>query len=234
MATSISEIVSNAMVYIDDVRLKEELALSPALFYRKMWLYVKNALPLLNRPPQLLGYLQKNAVEPMYDSFEWESGNDASLSNETKIETGKIGYEICSVVMRSGDGTEATPYLEAVYDAETGVVTIPQQDEPGIVFEMDFYKDGQFNDMTVTMKRLFGLAIAVVWDEHFERNWLNLQPKIKDSSFSTVNEANFAEKSNERLMKNRQSYNDELRKYEQDCAYAKVVGGRRSAYPKFV
>lgn len=234
MATSIAEIVSNAMVYIDDVRLKEELELSPALFYRKMWLYVKNALPLLNRPPQLIGYLQKNAVEPIYDSFEWESDNDSSLSDVTRIETGKIGYEICSVVIRSADGTEAARYDEAEYDRETGIVTIPAQDEPSIIFEMDFYKDGQFNDMTVTMKRLFGLAIAVVWDEHFERNWLNLQPKIKDASFSTVNEANFAEKSNERLIKNRQSYNDELRKYEQDCAYAKIVGGRPNAYPKFI
>ena len=62
-------------------------------------------------------------------------------------------------------------------------------------------------------------AVCVAWDEDFSRNWLNLQPKIHDSSFSTVNEANYMDKLSLRLRENRQSFNDELHKYEQLCAY---------------
>lgn len=235
MGTPIAEIASNAMVYIDDIRLTEALQLSEALFYRKMWTtYISNALPLLSRPPQLLSYLQNGFIEPQYDSYEWMS-DAASLMAATEVDTGKTGYDICSVVIRSNDGTEATAYSAAVYDAATGKVTFPEQDEQGLVYEMDFYKDGQFSDMTPTMKRLFGLATAVVWDEHFDQNFLNWQPKIGDASFSTVNEANFAEKSSQKVERKRQSFNDELRKYEQDCAYKKTVSSKYPASnPTFV
>lgn len=218
--TAIADIISEAMIYIDDVRLQNQLAGNPALFYRRMSDYITAAMPLLSSPPELRHYLEKEYEAPAFDSYEWVSDSESTVVEDTyDVYTGKIGYELCSVVVVSEDGQFTTPYSGPVYDAETGIVTFPKQESVDITYEIDFYTDGSVADMTMTMKRLFGLAIAVVWDERFGREWLSDTMKIHDSSFSTVNESNYMDKKKEVRMQNRQMFQDELRKYEQDNAY---------------
>lgn len=224
MATAWADIVAAAMVQIDDVRLQDQLSTSPAQFYRRMAAWIKQAMPLLNRPPQLLAYLKKDMVAPEYADAEWVSTAE-SMTAETTLNTGAIGYDLFSVVqvIEQDQGVVTyAPYAEAQYDPETGDVTFPVQSAEGISYVLDFYTDGTFQDLTDTQIRLFALAVAVVWDERFTRNYLNLQPKIHDSSFSTVNEANYTEKVSKRLHDNRIMFNDELRAYEQLCAYARA------------
>ena len=218
MATAWSEIINAAMQALDDERWREQLTVSPAQFYRAKSDSVLFALPLLNSPPELLDYLEKDMVKPDYGDFSWTS-TEESTAGETEVETGLLGYELMSCIVYGEDGISVTPYPGAVYDAETGIVTFPQQEAAGVHYELDFYTDGTFNDLTLSQKRLFGLAVCVAWDENFGATWLNLQPKIHDSSFSTVNEANYMDKLTVRLRENRQRYNDELHKYEQLCAY---------------
>lgn len=221
MATTWADIVTAALVQIDDVRLEEQMAVSPAQFYRRMSEYIEQALPLLSRPPKLLEYLKNGMVKPEFGDYLWESA-ESSTEAETNVETGMIGYDLCSVTQRvlHDNGTVSLlPYPEAGYDANTGIVTMPQQDAAGIGYDFDFYTDGSFPDLSDTQMRLFALAIAVVWDERFSRNWLSMQMKIKDESFSTVNEANYIEKVTKRLRDNRVSFNDELRWYEQMSYY---------------
>lgn len=218
MATGWSTVINAAMQALDDERWAEQLNVSPAQFFRAKSDMVRFALPLLNSPPELLDYLEKDMVDPEYEDFTWESTMD-SLSSETTLETGLLGYEIMSCVERSRDGTSYSPYTGATYDPETGIITMPQQSEAGIEYGFDFYTDGSFADLSNTQIRLFALAVCVVWDEHFERDWLKITQKIHDSSFDTVNEANYMDKSNQRLRNNRNSFNDELHKYEQLCAY---------------
>ena len=224
MATTWSEVITdNALVIIDDVRLQKELNTSPAQFFRKMSLYVEMAVPLLSKPPQLINYLAEGTVKPQFDDSEWISTVESVSAESTVVDTEKIGYDLCSVCVVSADGKSFTPYDLATYDAETGEVTFPKQEKEGIEYVMDFYKDGEFNDLTPTMRRLFALAIAYVWDERFTRNWLNMQMKIKDSSFDTVNESNYIDKTNERMKTNKAMLEAELRKYEQDVAYVNTV-----------
>lgn len=223
MATSWAEIITNnAMVLINDVRLSEQLEISPALFYRRMSLYVKNALPLLSRPPELIAYLKTGLEEPEFADFEWTS-TDESTSEETIVSTNLIGFDVFSCVVREDDGNgniTLKPYSGAKYDPATGEVTFEEQDTNDITYMMDFYSDGSFaENLTDTVKRLLGLAMALVWDERFERTWLNLTPKIHDSSFETVNESNYTDKVNLRLRENRLAFYDELKKFEQDNAY---------------
>lgn len=224
MATNWADIVAAAMVQIDDVRLEEQMAVSPAQFYRRMSALVQQATPLLSRPPELLTYLKGGMVQPSYEDVEWTS-DEASTTQETQIDTGLTDFDLCSVTQRVQypNGTiSLAPYTEADYDPETGIVTMPVQESAGLSYDFDFYTDGEFPDLTDTQMRLFALAIAVVWDERFSRTWLNLAPKIHDDSFSTVNEANYTEKVTKRLHDNRISFNDELRAYEQLCAYSSV------------
>lgn len=223
MGTPWSRVITSSMQVVNDIRWEEQLAVNPAQFFRAKSETLKYALPLLNSPPELFSWLMHGLKEPCYASFDWTS-TEQSLSGSAPVMTGCIGYELMSCVVRVNDGTEAIPYPDARYDAETGLVTFPKQSEAGTQYELDFYTDGSFeHELSLTQMRLLGLAIAVVWDEHFSADWLNLQPKIKDASFETVNEANYAEKSNRRKLDNRQSFNDELKKYEQLCAYQNLV-----------
>lgn len=228
MATKWSEIITdNALVIIDDARLRKELVIDPAQFFRKMSLYVEMALPLLTRPPQLFDYLKSEMTKPSFDDYEWESTEQSTIDEQTVVETGKIGYELCSVCVMDESNTEMYQYVLAEYNAETGNVTFPKQEKAGIQYIMDFYNDGEFADLTESMRRLFGLAIALVWDERFSRNWLNMQMKIKDESFDTVNESNYIQQTTERQVRNKSLFDSELRKYEQDCAYKNTVKNKQ-------
>lgn len=221
MSTSWADIVSAALVQIDDVRLEEQMAVSPAQFYRRMAALITQAMPLLSRPPELLTFLKGGMTAPQYDDYEWLS-DAGSVISETSISTGKYGYGLCSVTQRvqhPNNTISLIPYPDASYDPDTGIVTMPEQEREGIEYDFDFYTDGEFPDLTETQMRLFALAVAVVWDERFSRTWLNLTPKIADDSFKTVNEANYAQQITKRLHENRIAFNDELRWYEQLCAY---------------
>ena len=189
-----------------------------------MSLYVEMALPLLSRPPELLAYLKGEMVEPEYADYDWTS-TAASTEAETTVETGMIGYELCSCVVCEtlSDGRVLqTPYT-VEYDSETGDVTFPVQTAEGVYYQLDFYTDGSFATLSATQMRLFAMAIALVWDERFTATWLDRTPKINDSSFSTVNEANWTEKTSQAHLRRELSFHDELVKYEQMCAYETVV-----------
>ena len=222
MATAWADIVAAAMVQIDDVRLEEQMAVSPAQFYRRFSALIAQAMPLMSRPPELLLFLKNGMTVPDYDDVLWTS-DEASTTADTEIDTGLIGYDICSVTQRvqHDNGTiSLAPYEDAEYDAETGIVTMPMQDETGISYDIDFYTDGEFPDLSETQMRLFALAVAIVWDERFSRSWLNMTAKIHDDSFTTVNEANYTQQITKRLHENRIAFDHEMRAYEQLCAYS--------------
>lgn len=230
--TTWAEICAAAMVYIDDVRLTEQLAISPALYYRRMSLFVSSALSELNKPPELKDYLNREKVLPSYGDYAWASTVE-SMAGATAVQTGMTGFELCSCVISEtlNDGrVMQTPYA-VTYDAETGVVTFPQQESVGITYELDFYKDGSFATLSDSQMRLYAKAVALVWEEQFNSDWLARTPKIHDSSFTTVNEANYTEKTSQALSRTRIAFYDALRDYEQLCAYNTVV---RKNPPKVV
>lgn len=227
MGTAWSEIVCNyAMPIIDDVRLTDEMGTNQALFLRRMSIYVTLALPNLSRPPELDAYLKYDLTEPDYADTAWITTEDSTEGN-TDVDTGYAGYDLFSCSLRTVDSAgivTLTPYPDAVYDVETGIVSFPVQNASGLEYIMDFYTDGSFgNELTEAQKRLVGMAMAIVWDERFSRSWLNIQQKVKDSSFDTVNESNYMREVQSRLVTNRGLLNDELRKYEQDLAYSNTV-----------
>lgn len=225
--TNWAEICAAAMVFIDDLRLQEQLETSPALFYRRMSLFVTNAMPMLSRPPEFLTYLLNGMEAPSYDDFEWIS-TEESTTQETVVETGKTGFELCSCIILQvlDDGRiTSTPYA-VDYDAETGNVTFPPQTAAGINYELDFYTDGTFQDLSQSQIRLFALAIAVLWDERFVSTWISRTPKINDSSFTTVNEANWTEKQSQSHRRMAQDFYEALKAYENLCAYTTRVSNR--------
>lgn len=227
MGTPWTEIICNyAMPVMDDVRLTDQMGENPALFFRRMALYMDLAIPMVSRPPELDSYLNYELTKPEYDDFIWRSTSE-SLEGETTVETTMTGYDLFSCSLREVDESgvvTSTPVSGVTYDPETGTIVFPQQETVGLEYNVDFYTDGSFfYDLTEAQKRLLGLAVGVVWDERFSRNWLNITQKIKDASFDTVNESNYMREVQNRLFMNRHLLNDELRKYEQDVAYKNTV-----------
>lgn len=217
--TGWSEIITEAAgVLIDDIRWTKDAANIPARFFRAKSDFVLAALPRLNRPPDLEYVLERGMTQPRYDNYTWISTAESTTEAVT-VQTGMVGYELCTVALRAPNGITETPYTDFTYDPTTGDVTFGIQTNAGLDYELDFYTDGTFPPLTPTQMRLFSLAVAVVWDERMDRTWLYLAQKIKDSSFETVNEGNYAEKVSQRLLRNKQALSDELCKYEQDCAY---------------
>lgn len=223
MGTTWSEIITDyAMVEIDDLRMRTELQDNPALFFRGMSLYMKNAIPYFNNPPEMQGWL-KNTL-PSFADYYWTV--PADTTEETVVPTGQPGYEIMSVQIRSEEENGVvgvTPYIGATYDSETGNVTFPAGLTEGTQFQMDFYTDGTFdNDLTEEEKRILGLCVDYVWNVRFSGNWLNMQPKVQDANFTVGSEANYTRAQTERMRQKRIALNDEIHKYAQNVAYREM------------
>lgn len=218
-----------AMLYINDDRMTEKLKNNPARFFREMSLYMRSAIPRFNRPAEAVSCL-KRGTEPEFDSFLWTVPEGET--GPAAVSTERIGFELCSVVVRGmdryGSPTE-TPY-PAQYNPETGEVTL-EAAAPGTVFDMDFYTDGVFElDLPPEMKRILGLCVQSVWEARFTSAWLPRETKVMDRSFTAPNEANWTRAQEEKRRSLEAALNEELRNYEQSCAYMAVVGGRRTAF----
>ena len=86
MGTPWTEIICNfAMPVMDDVRLIDQMGENPALFFRRMALYMDLAIPMVSRPPELDSYLNYELVKPVYDDMIWRSTSE-SLEGETTVE----------------------------------------------------------------------------------------------------------------------------------------------------
>lgn len=222
METRWSDIIIFAKQFIDDVRWADELVINPAQFFRAKSQTLAAAIPMLNKPPELLEYLESGILEPEYDDTIWVS-TAQSIVQQTTVSTGKSGFELCSVSKRSEDGVSYFPYNGFTYNEETGDVVFNIQEKENVEYSIDFYTDGKLPNMTAFQRRLLARAIAIVYDEKFQRNWLANTAKIHDSSFNPPNESNYMDKSKQRYIDNLTAFEDELRTYEQKCAYKSAI-----------
>ena len=225
MGTDFSTIICQyAMVEIADPRLDEELAANPAAFFRKMSLYMQNAIPRFNRPPEIRQWLQ--FTPPRFGDYRWTAPEQSEQPQV--VDTGMIGFELfnCGVVCVNRTGAPIyTPYTEAQYNKETGEVTFPAWLDEGAVFEMDFYTDGTFEqELTYEMQRILGLCVQYIWETRFVGDWLDRTPKVTDKSFSTPNEANATRANTERIKFLRGQLDDEIISFEHNLAYQQTVG----------
>ena len=219
MVTTYSEIICDYfMVQQEDTRLQDELNENPAAFFRKMALYMKNAIPLFNRPPEAQQWLSRTE-EPDYT--DWETVTENLLESGTVLYTGKTGYELCSVGAMTTDDVGMPSYqrVSADYDPETGNVTLQEIVEAGVKVTCDFYSDGEFEYvLSEEMKNILGMCVQYVWERRFNNDYLTRVPKVKDDSFNIGNESNWIAKGTERLRVMYAQMNSALRSFEQGLA----------------
>lgn len=232
--TYTADVINEGMKLIDDVTLVDDLSNSPPHFFRRMWGYLSNAMSTFTEPPEMVGVLYNRFTAPKFGNFEWVS-TDGSVGAETVIQTGLTGFDLFNCALFSLDAAGA-PFLEKSgafgYNKATGEVTAPEQPQNGLVYTMDFYTDGYWeNDLTPQQIRILALGIAYQWFARFANTYLNIQPKIHSKSFDVPNEANKQKADTERLEELRRQYYDEMKAYSQRCAYyGQFPQGRRTNF----
>lgn len=221
--TTFSELLCNYVTAVDtdDLRWRNELAQNPALFLREKSLYVLNAIPRFNRPPEMRTQLAY--TPPTCDDYEYAAAT--AQTAPIVIQTGKTGFELCSTGL-AGTNQYGNPYYTPIsntYDETTGDVTIATDLAAGQVVQFDFYTDGTFsNVLTDWQKRILGLCITESWYMNLASNFLNIQLKIQDASFPVKSENEHIRTLTERLRLVRRNLSDELQAYEQACQYLSV------------
>lgn len=223
--TFIDIICNHAMVEIADVRLQNELRISHARFFRKMSLFMLNAIPRFNKPPEAREWLKFTA--PVYDDYDCVIPETAD-GEDVVIETGLTGYELVNAVKIQENGFGEYEFVsvpECVYDAETGNLTFPSGSvAAGDKIAVDFYTDGYFDrELGHEIKDILGLLVQYVWEMRFANDFLLQQPKIKDKSFDVGSEANHMRAATERMRFLSERIEQRLNKFEQDVAYRNTV-----------
>lgn len=225
--TTFSEVITGyAMVQIDDERLNMLLAENPARFFRKMSLYMINAIPRFTHPPEARIWLRFTA--PAYDEYSYIV--TGSEHGSATLQTGITGYSIASAAYTMDDGYGGlmdVPVQITLSDPETGEITMEIGDKipDGTPISIDFYTDGVFDrELDVRVKRILGLCVQLEWEMRFVNAFLIQTPKIKDKSFDVGSESNLTRANTERIRMLTDNLNDEMRKFAQDVAYLNVHG----------
>lgn len=233
-ATSWSDVVTKyGQVFVNDERMNDKYLQAPAQAFDEAFYYFRAAIPRFSLPPQIIPYLTYSA--PLFAFYSWTVPGDTTADpveatpEPTVVVTRQADYEICSVVVYTTDqfgNPMETAYTSAQYDPVTGNVTFPAGLIPGTVYRMYFAIDGYFtNPLTDEMKRLLGLAFQLVWENRFTGEWLPRAAKVSDKSFSPPNEANWTRAQEEKRRGMESSFNDEMRRYEQNCKWQGTLNG---------
>lgn len=224
--------------YVDDENLNGLKAASAPLYFRKMWGLLNAAIPYFNMPPEMPVYLMGTEAEPKLTAPEYDAYDYITTeihSSDLVIELGDEykNYELCACRMKTVTRTQKVIYtpIPVTYNKANATVTIPATEENPIpentVFDFDFYTDGYFHrNLTPQMMMILGFSFELVWNLRFAENWLDRKPKIEDKSFSIQNIANKQNSDTARIEEVRKRLAREMQKYEQNCWYTQVMGGR--------
>lgn len=226
MGTSFEEIECAALTYIkNDMSLEWDLKNRLPVFYRRMWNYMQAALPLFNKPPEMMLRLRKY-TEPQYSDVLFNVEQEP-VDGKITVETDITGMDICSAGVLGTDeygNPSYTPLTVDSYDAETGEVVISGGVSVGDEVDIDFYASGALDIvLNGTEKDILAFCIYDVWEHRFDNNALERTSKIRDASFTTISEASQTAAGTARQSAVDSQLFDKLRMYEMNAAYLKTV-----------
>lgn len=222
-------------IYVDDINLQALAVEDKPLYARRMWGYLRAAIPLFNLPAEMPEFLMGTVdspklIEPVYGSLTYTTTQDITDSFTLTLDDGGKGYELFCCRVREFDDFDNVILLNTsgvTYDAEAGTVTFTAtEDDPipkGTTFDMDFYSDGSFAEtLSAEEMNILGICFQEVWQTRFNNDWLSNVSKVEDKSFSEQNRANKIKADTERLREIRTIRAEAMRRYEQNIKYRKM------------
>jgi len=235
MTPLLKVITEYCAVYVDDINLSDLAPIDMPLYARKMYFYLKAAIPLFTSPAEMQEYLLGTETNPQFT--EPVFADTAFVTTENKHEDFVValgqdyaGYDLCSCRMQSTapNGTILMTPVPITYDKTTGDVTVHAtndfQVKAGTTLDFDLYTDGAFsNTLSPAIMNILGLCFQVVWINRFMTDWLSMVPKVEDKSFSEQNRANKENADTYRLESARRQLDQEMNKYEHNRYYSQIV-----------
>lgn len=224
MSTAWEPIETQAMTYIkNDLSLDWDMKNRLAVFYNRMAAYMEWAIPLFNRPPEMLLKLSR-VTEPDFEDADYTPGEakEAPVTIETKL----TGFDICSCGLLGQDqfGNATYSPVQCVYDAESGDVVINTALAAEDTLSINLYKSGEFAaDLSRTEQTILAYAIYAAWEHRFDNNAIERTSKIRDSSFTTISEASQTNANTARQKEVMQQFYGMLRRYEENRSYIETV-----------
>ena len=222
-------------IYVDDINLQALAVEDKPLYARRMWGYLRAAIPLFSLPANMQLYLvgtkdNPKLAEPVYGSLTYTTTEDITDSFTLTLDENGKGHDLfcCRVrVVDDFDNVILLPTSGITYDSEAGTVTFTATSEnpipKGTTFDMDFYTDGSFMEtLTPEELNILGLCFQIVWQTRFMNDWLSNVSKVEDKSFYEQNRANKIKADTERLREMRTILAEEMRRYEQNLYYRKT------------
>ena len=222
-------------VYVDDIRLKELSSTNAPLYARKMSQYLIPAISLFSLPAEMPEYLlgtkgNSKFVEPEYDNVRFTVDGRKTEPFEIDLGFEYMGYELFSSHILSISDNSVVSKLSDIceYDSFTGKITVNASEETTVedntTFDFDFYTDGYFEeDLSPEIMNILGMCFQVVWQDRFNTDWLSNVSKVEDKSFFEQNRANKMNADTARLEQLRQKLASEMRRFEQNQYYKRVV-----------
>ncbi|MEG1571143.1 MAG: hypothetical protein RR431_08100 [Clostridia bacterium] len=212
-----------AMQNIDDPRWTEQLSTNPAVFFRAKSLFLLNALPRFNTPPEMEAWLCFSPAA--FADFLFAPGK--ATPSPLRIPSGKKGFELCccGLIERDSEGREQSySPLACDYDPLTGDIVVEASLSATQAIDCDFYTDGCFiNELNLTEKRILGLCVALAWFDRFSGAYLNVVQKIRDKSFEGENTSSNIRANTERVKVLQGQLKSEMYSYEKRLAYLQTV-----------
>ncbi len=226
-------------VYVDDINLQALAVEDKPLYARRMWGYLRAAIPHFNLPANMQIYLvgtedAPKLTEPIFGNITYTTKRDITETFTLELDENGKGYDLFCCRVREVDDFDNVillPTSGITYDKEAGTVTFtatPENPIPkGMTFDMDFYTDGSFVEtLTPEQMNILGYCFQIVWQTRFNNDYLSNVSKVEDKSFSEQNRANKENADTERLEAMRTHLAEEMRRYEQNLYYRKTFPSR--------
>ena len=239
MTPILKVITEYCAIDIQDQTLEDIAREDMPLYARRMWGYLRAAIPLFSLPATIQPYLvgtedNPKLQEPRYGNMYYTTTEDITDSFTLTLDENGKGYELfcCRLVGYDDfDRQTLSPTSGVTYDSEAGTVTFtatPENPIPkGTTFDMDFYTDGSFAEtLTPEEMNILGHCFQIVWQTRFNNDWLSNVSKVEDKSFSEQNRANKIKADTERLREMRIQLAEEMRRYEQNLYFRKTFPTR--------
>lgn len=236
MTALLKVITEYCEMYVDDIRMQELARENAPLYARKMSQYLIPAISLFTLPTEMQDYLvgtvnNPKLFEPMYENKRYTVEGEITEPFEVELGDECTNFELFSahILAFSNNGAVVSyPTNICDYDESRGVVTINASPENPVkdntTFDFDFYTDGAFEeDLSPQIMNILGMCFQVVWQDRFNADWLSNVSKIEDKSFTEQNRANKMNADTARLNQLRSKLAGEMRKFEQDLYYKKIV-----------
>ncbi|MHC1722450.1 MAG: hypothetical protein AB9836_04495 [Aminipila sp.] len=209
---------------INDIRLKRQLSDNPALFFYRMWTYLKGGIPLFVQPKGMQRILRRYKLPKFEEKTLKSDGikNTFTVAGNMDIVNIILNDELFAVYDKENTSKEKL----INYNKENGnlefLSIVPKEND---VVEFYGYQDGYFeNRLDESAQDILGCCTSLKWwQRDVTSDWLRTAPKLQDKNSKTGSAWQAENADTERTRFLTSQLSDKMQSYEQELAFEDKV-----------